>query len=124
MNTVVLKKEEVKKTESHKCTKSLLPVKDMLELTAGKWRLHIIMVLTCVGELRFKELQRHLPNISGKVLSKDLKDLELNKLIKREVYDTYPITVKYSLTDHGKTLEPVVKALRDWGLNHRKEIMK
>ncbi|MEM1322361.1 MAG: helix-turn-helix domain-containing protein [Bacteroidota bacterium] len=118
------KAEEQKVNASKQCTKELLPVKDVLELTAGKWRLHIIMVLTCVGELRFKELERHLPGISGKVLSKDLKDLEMNKLIKREVYDTYPITVKYSLTDHGKTLEPVVKALREWGLNHRREVMQ
>ncbi|MBX2878206.1 MAG: helix-turn-helix transcriptional regulator [Saprospiraceae bacterium] len=127
MNNLIVEKRELKEqkaAESRKCTKALLPVKDVLELTAGKWRLHIIMVLTCVGELRFKELQRHLPGISGKVLSKDLKDLEMNKLIKRDVYDTYPITVKYSLTEHGKTLEPVVEALREWGLNHRKEIMK
>lgn len=110
--------------EAKQCTHSLLPVQDVLELTSGKWRLHIIMVLMCVGDLRFKELQRHLPGISGKVLSKDLKDLEMNKLIKREVFDTYPITVKYGLTDYGKTLEPVIRALQEWGLNHRKEIMK
>lgn len=110
--------------ESKQCTKHLLPVKDVLELTAGKWRLHIIMALMCVGNLRFKELQRHLPGISGKVLSKDLKDLEENKLLHRIVYDTYPITVEYGLTDHGRTLEPVVTALREWGLTHRKEIIK
>lgn len=110
--------------EAKQCIHSLLPVKDVLELTSGKWRLHIIMVLMCVGDLRFKELQRHLPGISGKVLSKDLKDLEMNKLVKRTAFDTYPITVEYGLTDYGKTLEPVIKALQEWGLNHRKEIMK
>ena len=109
---------------SKQCTKHLLPVKDVLELTAGKWRLHIIMALMCVGNMRFKELQRHLPGISGKVLSKDLKDLEENKLLHRIVFDTYPITVEYGLTDHGKTLEPVVTALREWGLKHRKEIIE
>ncbi|MEM9391008.1 MAG: helix-turn-helix domain-containing protein [Bacteroidota bacterium] len=110
--------------ESKQCTRALLPVKDVLELTAGKWRLHIIMVLMCVGDLRFNELQSHLPGISGKVLSKDLKDLEMNKLIKRKVFDTYPITVEYGLTEHGRTLEPVVEALRQWGLNHRSVVMK
>ncbi|MEM7659696.1 MAG: helix-turn-helix domain-containing protein [Bacteroidota bacterium] len=114
----------LKPEHAKQCTRSLLPVKDVLELTAGKWRLHIIMVLMCVGEMRFNELQSHLPGISGKVLSKDLKDLEMNKLIKREVFETYPITVKYSLTEYGKTLEPVVEAMRQWGLKHRKEIMK
>jgi len=110
--------------EAKQCTKSLLPVRDVLELTSGKWKLHIIMVLMCVGSLRFKELQRHLPGISGKVLSKDLKDLEMNKMIKREVYETYPITVEYTLTEYGKTLEPVVSAIRDWGLNHRVHLFK
>lgn len=116
--------KEKKHRESKQCTYALLPVKDVLELTAGKWRLHIIMVLMCVGDLRFKELQRHLPGISGKVLAKDLRDLEMNKLIKRTAFDTYPITVEYGLTEHGKTLEPVVEALRQWGLNHRAVVME
>jgi len=110
--------------ESKQCTQALLPIKDVLELTSGKWRLHIIMVLMYGGEMRFKELQRHLPGISGKVLSKDLKDLEMNKLVKREVHDTYPVSVSYSLTPYGRTLEPVIKALKEWGEQHRKEILK
>ena len=110
--------------ESKHCTQALLPIKDVLELTSGKWRLHIIMVLMFGGEMRFTELQRHLPGISGKVLSKDLKDLEMNKLVKREVHETYPVSVSYSLTPYGRTLEPVIKALKEWGEQHRKEILK
>jgi DNA-binding HxlR family transcriptional regulator len=78
----------------------------------------------CVGHLRFKQLQRELPGISGKVLSGELKELETNEIVERKIYDTYPITVEYSLTPYGKTLEPVVSALRKWGLNHCKRMMK
>ena len=72
----------------------------------------------CLGTLRFTELQRHLPGLSGKVLSNNLKDLEIKKLVKREVHDTFPVTVEYALTDYGRTLEPVVNALREWGLKN------
>lgn len=82
------------------------------------------MALMCVGPLRFKQLQRELPSISGKVLSSELKELEANEIVERKIYDTYPITVEYSLTPYGKTLEPVVSALREWGLTHRKRMMK
>ena len=58
-----------------------------------------------------------------KVLSKELKDLEVNQLIKRDVYDTFPPTVEYSITPHGKSLENVINELRKWGLSHRKKIM-
>jgi DNA-binding HxlR family transcriptional regulator len=67
----------------------------------------------CVGHLRFKQLQRELPGISGKVLSGELKELETNEIVERKIYDMYPITVEYSLTPYGKTLEPVVSALRE-----------
>jgi DNA-binding HxlR family transcriptional regulator len=111
-------------TEAAKqCTKELLPVNDVLELTSGKWRLHIIMALMCAGPMRFNDLQRALPGISGKVLSKDLRDLEASLLLKRQIYDTFPITVEYSLTEYGRTLEKVVQALREWGIKHREKII-
>jgi len=52
-----------------------------------------------------------------------LKDLEVNQLIKREVYDSFPPTVEYSITPHGKSLENVINELRKWGVSHRKKIM-
>jgi DNA-binding HxlR family transcriptional regulator len=114
----------VEETGAALCLKSLLPVNDILELTSGKWRLHIIMALMCVGTMRFKQLQRELPGISGKVLSGELKELEVNQILERKIYDTYPVTVEYSLTEYGRTLEEVVNALRAWGLKHRDRMME
>jgi DNA-binding HxlR family transcriptional regulator len=110
-------------TEVKECTHKLLPVSDVLELTSGKWRLHIVMALMCLGKMRFKELQRAIPGISGKVLSGELKELEVNELIARKIHDTYPITVEYEITEYGRTLEKVVHELREWGLTHRKRII-
>jgi len=56
------------------------------------------------------------------MLSKELKEFEVNHLVKRTVYDTFPPTVEYSITEHGKSLEKVVAELRNWGLKHRKKI--
>jgi DNA-binding HxlR family transcriptional regulator len=61
--------------------------------------------------------------ITDKILSKELKSLEINKLIKREVYDTFPPTVEYTITAHGMSLEKVMDELHYWGLAHRKKIM-
>ena len=55
--------------------------------------------------------------------SKELKDLEQNQLVKRTVYDTSPVTVEYSLTPYGKSLEKVIGELRNWGSQHRKRIL-
>lgn len=108
--------------EFSECTKHLLPVKDTLDVLSGKWKLVIIMALLYGGTMRFKKLQKTLPKITGKVLSKELKEMEMNKLLTRTVHDTSPITVEYALTDYGKTLEKVVMALREWGLSHRRKI--
>jgi DNA-binding HxlR family transcriptional regulator len=57
------------------------------------------------------------------MLSKELKELEINKLIKRTVLDTQPVTVQYELTKHGKTLKTIINNLTEWGMEHRKEII-
>ena len=106
-----------------KCANYLLAVNDVLELIGGKWRLYIIMALMCGGTMRFKQLQRSLPGISGKVLAQILKELEANDIVERAIYDTYPITVEYSLTPYGHTLKKVVDAILEWGTDHRQHIM-
>jgi DNA-binding HxlR family transcriptional regulator len=58
------------------------------------------------------------------MLSKELRELEINELVLRTVKNTIPVTVEYELTDYGCTLEKVIDALRDWGINHRKRILK
>ena len=94
-----------------------------LELLSGKWKIQIIGTLLRDGTLRFMKLKRSLDGIAPKKLSSDLQELELNKLISRTIKDTKPITVEYSLTEHGRTLEGLIAEIVDWGFNHRKEII-
>lgn len=109
--------------DKEQCKKEHLPIRDTLDLVGGKWKLPITHALTN-GPLRFKELQREVEGITARMLSKELKELEVNDLVKREVFATAPVTVEYSLTDHGKTLKPVVMALHKWGSQHRERILK
>jgi DNA-binding HxlR family transcriptional regulator len=104
------------------CQKSMKPVRDALDVLSGKWKLPIIIALSH-GNRRFTELSRDVPNITDRMLSKELRELELNQLVKRTVYDAIPVAVEYSLTDYGDTLDSVIDALRKWGLQHRRRIM-
>jgi DNA-binding HxlR family transcriptional regulator len=104
------------------CTKMLLPVKDALDVLSGKWKLQIILSLS-FGKKRFKQIQREIPGLTPKVLSKELKDLEMNELIERHVYDTLPVSVEYNLTAYGGTIQPLIGELHKWGTKHRKRII-
>jgi DNA-binding HxlR family transcriptional regulator len=104
------------------CTMALKAVRDALDALNGKWKLQIIIALKG-GPLRFKELQRTVEGVTAKVLTKELRELELNDLVKRHVYDSIPVTVEYELTPHSNTLDAVMKALTHWGLQHREHIM-
>lgn len=103
------------------CTESIGAVKDALYVLNGKWKLPIIIALSS-GPMRFKELQRTVEKITPKILSKELKEMELNDFVTRKVYPTIPVTVEYKLTEYSKTLNKVVIELRDWGIQHRKRI--
>jgi len=104
-----------------KYTQMLLPLKDALDILSGKWKLQIIFSLK-LGRKRFKEIQRSIPGITPKMLSKELKELEINDLAQRFVCDTKPMTVEYELTDYGQSLKPVVSELYKWGAAHRKRV--
>lgn len=109
-----------KQTEEHNnCTGFLLTFRDAMEAVSGKWKSPILLSLGYKGVMRFGELQRLHKGISAKTLSKELKDLEMNGLVKRTVLDTMPITVSYEITPYGRTLEAVLHDLRDWGVKHR-----
>jgi DNA-binding HxlR family transcriptional regulator len=103
-------------------TNSLLAVRDALEALKGSWKLQILISLY-EGTKRFKQISKEVTGISDKMLSKELKELEMSRLVKRTVYDTFPPTVEYSITEHGLSLDKVMSALRDWGLIHRKKII-
>jgi DNA-binding HxlR family transcriptional regulator len=69
-------------------------------------------------------MQREVQGITAKMLSKELKELEVNELVLRTVRNTTPVTVEYELTEYGKTLDNVIEELRDWGTKHRRRIIK
>jgi len=104
------------------CPKNMLSIRDALEALEGKWKLLILFALSS-GPKRFKQISKEVNGISDKTLSKELKSLEANQLLKRDVYDTFPPTVEYTITEHGKSLEKVTEELHFWGLAHRKKII-
>jgi len=109
-------------TNHSECTGMILPVRDALEILSGKWKLPIIISLS-FGNKRFSEMAKEIPKITDKMLSKELRDLEANQLVKRTVYDSVPVVVEYSMTEYGQTLEKVIMELREWGVQHRKRII-
>ncbi|MDP9040555.1 MAG: helix-turn-helix transcriptional regulator [Bacteroidota bacterium] len=113
----------MKKPENQhkKCTGILKPVRDSLDILSGKWKLPIIVSLT-FGEKRFTEITKDVQGITDRMLSKELRDLELNGLVMRNIEDSYPVKVTYSLTPHSKTLRPVIDSLKNWGILHRKKL--
>ncbi len=104
------------------CPKNMLSIKDALDALEGRWKLLILFALS-TGSKRFKQIAKEVTGITDKTLSKELKALEINKLVKRTVYDTFPPTVEYTITEHGQSLEDVLKALHFWGLHHRQEVI-
>lgn len=97
------------------------PFRYTLNIFKGKWRFSIIYSLLKKDTLRFKELERDISGITSRMLIKELKELEKEKVIKRRAFATVPPTVEYSLTPYGKTLEPIIKSMHQWGLNHLEE---
>jgi DNA-binding HxlR family transcriptional regulator len=103
--------------------KEMMAVHDAMDVLNGKWKIYVISSICHYNKRRFSDILEDVVGISNKMLSKELKELEANKLIKRTVLDTQPITVQYELTEHGQTLKTIVTNLTEWGLAHRKEIL-
>jgi DNA-binding HxlR family transcriptional regulator len=104
------------------CSQTIIAIHDVMDILNGKWKISIIACLG-YGKMRYSELLKEVNGISGKMLSRDLKELEINQLITRHVKNTQPITVEYELTEYGATLKEPTKALAEWGLKHRQRIM-
>ena len=104
------------------CPKNVLSIKDALEALEGRWKLLILFSLYS-GSKRFNQIAKEVNGISDRTLSKELKSLESNQLITREVHNTFPPTIEYSLTEHAKTLEKLVDELQDWGTLHRRKML-
>jgi DNA-binding HxlR family transcriptional regulator len=100
-----------------KISEKTCSLKDVLEIIGGKWAMPIIYILS-KGKLRFKELERSVEGINTRMLVKELKNMEKNGIINREVFATIPPTVEYSLTDKGKSLLPSIISLHKWGIEY------
>ena len=89
-----------------------------MDTLEGKWKFAILYVLLDKGTLRFKELERTIPDISTRMLVKELKHLEEKKIVLRKVYATVPPKVEYSLSGIGKSLKPVIDSISNWGKSY------
>ncbi|MBA4057062.1 MAG: transcriptional regulator [Marivirga sp.] len=118
---IVTKKEKVERTQQT-CMRRVMAVRDALDVLNGRWKLPILISVS-FGTKRFKQISKEINGITDKMLSKELKDLEVHQLVKRTVYDTFPPTVEYAITDHGRTLEKVIDELGYWGMEHRRKII-
>ena len=96
-------------------------IQDFQTAINGKWKLSIIISINH-GKSRFKDIQANIPKITNRVLSKELKDLEVNQMITRTVYDTIPVTIEYKVTAYCMTIKPVIDMMSEWGKKHRKKI--
>ena len=105
------------------CKATLNSVADALYVIGGKWKLRIIVALKD-GNKRFNEMQRLIEGISAKVLSTELKELELNGFVRRNVFTTTPVVIEYELTDYAETLDSVLHSLSEWGAMHRETVKK
>jgi len=91
------------------------PVARTLDLIGERWTILLLRDLLLQGPRRFQHFQESLPGVAPNILSARLKSLEENGLVQRQLYSDRPPRVEYVLTEKGKSLGPVVKAMREWG---------
>jgi len=109
--------------DAKECLSHLPAVDDALYVIGGKWKLRIIVIMRD-GHKRFNELRRAVTGISARVLSNELRELELNGLVRKQVTDESPKIPEYVLTDYADTLFDVLKALNEWGTMHKEKIRR
>lgn len=104
------------------CNGRLTSIGDALYVIGGKWKLRVIVALMD-GTKRFNEVQRTVEGISARVLSNELKELEMNGFVKRTVHaDKTPVVVEYSITPYADSLGDVLQSLSKWGSMHRDKL--
>lgn len=101
-------------------TGDICPVEATLDLIGGKYKALILWHLS-QGKLRFSQLRQAIKNATPKMLTQQLRELEANDLVHREVYPVIPPKVEYSLTETGRSLMPVLVAMRDWGADYLRQ---
>lgn len=102
----------------------ICPIRNVVARFGDKWSLLVLLVIDSEGTVRFNELGRLIPDISTRVLSGTLRNLEADGLISRKVYPQVPPKVEYSLTDTGRSLIPLIIQLTRWAQDNMKSVMK
>ena len=104
-------------TKANKKGEIKCPVTGMLQIIGGKWKPVILYCLKS-DKRRFGEISARIPNISRKVLTEQLKELEVDGLLTRKQYNEIPPRVEYELTELGKSLDPVLNEMEKWGMEN------
>ena len=112
--------EEFNQNESKE---EIMAVQDTMDVLQGKWKIKVLSSICFYNKRRFSDILNDVDGISNKMLSKELKELEINQLITRTVLDTHPVSIHYQLTKHGKTLGTIIDNLTEWGRRHRRKII-
>ncbi|MCY9763056.1 helix-turn-helix transcriptional regulator [Paenibacillus alvei] len=89
-----------------------------IDVITGKWKPRILYRLSQSDSVRFNELRRFIPEITQKMLTAHLRELEEDGVVSREIYPEVPPRVEYSLTEYGQSIIPILQSLQDWGMNH------
>lgn len=104
----------------HVCAKEYNCEKELtLAVIGGKWKMLILWHLGKEGTKRFNELKSLMPGITQRMLVNQLRELESDFIVHREVYPVVPPKVEYSLTDQGRTLMPILESMYSWGKNYK-----
>ncbi|KYD31388.1 hypothetical protein B4110_0875 [Parageobacillus toebii] len=112
-------------TMGHVCGKTYNCEKELtLAVIGGKWKMLILWHLGKGGKKRFSELKALMPGITQRMLVNQLRELEEDQIVHREVYPVVPPKVEYSLTEHGKSLMPILDAMYEWGRNYMETVVK
>ncbi len=99
------------------------PVEATIDVIGGKWKAVILFQLL-EGPKRFSEIRRLLPAVTQRMLTLQLRELEEDNVVHREIYQQIPPKVEYSLTEFGKTLEPILLSMLTWGERYKSQIIE
>lgn len=100
------------------------PVEVALSVVGGKYKSIILYHLMTEGTLRFNEIQKSIPQATIKMLSQQLKDLEAEGIIHKEIYPVVPPKTEYSIIEFGETLRPTIMAMCEWGRTYKQDLIK
>ncbi|MFS0722393.1 winged helix-turn-helix transcriptional regulator [Paenibacillus sp. 1P07SE] len=99
-------------------------VHSVADVFVGKWKCTILLILLFEGTKRFSELQKDIPDITKKMLTSQLRELEEEDIVKRVVHPVVPPKVEYSLSEYGETMAPLLHMMSEWGTKHRTRMHK